>query len=237
MGRLPPLSKRSPILTTATGTSSYDQFRGTAGGGWEAGWVDGKGAVDAGASGVVSNTNPVNGGGNYLTISDTDGIANNNFSGYQRELSLTSPGVDLYTTSTLSLDIRMESAVNDGTQVVFWNSGDGAGLGGPNGFETRAFNSNGAVQWTFRDGAARVDSGVNLIQGHTYSFDLTLYATPANTNTTYDITVTDLDNSATATSTGLTYRNAGSVYDGDPMIFFGLACRTPRALHGLLLGG
>ena len=73
--------------TTAGGTATPgpDTYKGTAGNGWAGGYViNGNNSGGALLTATVASTNPLSGGGNYLSL--TDGAADNNDAGVDTRL-------------------------------------------------------------------------------------------------------------------------------------------------------
>jgi hypothetical protein len=156
------------------GSTLPDQYEGTAGAGWTGPWVHTLDTVpdnSSSSSATVLNTSQLNGGGNYLSLT-TDNDNAPNFGVLQRGIDQ-GGSVPLDQVHTISLDIRLDTPVNNNVSVVVWNSYNAAGLGSPNGFEIRAFN-NGGMQWTFRDLNSRVNTGIALVQDTVYHLELTV---------------------------------------------------------------
>ncbi len=154
------------------GTASFDQYTGTAGGGWTGGWI-----TDSSISAEVVNTSPLNGGGNYLSVTDSETTTSANFSVLSRVYTAFD-NVDPADVHTIRFDFRLDSPASNLTgpdAIVFFNSNNNE-LGGPNGFEIRGFHLTGSsgLVWTFRDGNGRISSGMTIETGVVYSFTLTV---------------------------------------------------------------
>lgn len=102
-------------FTDGEGTTSPDQYMGTAGDGWEAGWNRRLGSNGTTTFSVL-NTNPLNGGGNYLQVEYTrTGLGATNRAGVARPFTTGTGGVDMTKPYTISFDFRVDNL--DG-----WNS-------------------------------------------------------------------------------------------------------------------
>lgn len=200
-------------FTGGTGTASADQYAGTSGSGWNAGWN----STRVGP-GTVVNTSPLSGGGgNYLHIDHSVGAVSGNFdvsrAWQNAAVSYTQP-------LTLSWQVRYDgdSDGNDSTftstsdQLVFADGSVGTG----STFFIAVFGANSgsavAKNWAFYNGlnnttldtSRYVDSGITLTVGTVYTFNATMSPTTA----TWVGSVSDGTNSFTSGT--LNFRSAAT---------------------------
>lgn len=191
-----------------TGTTSADQFGGKAGDGWLGGWNKSGTTVTA----SVETANPLNGGGNYLAITDIDATGG----GYTRRFS---DFADISTTTsvyTVELDFRIDSvATNDMQMGVRANNGVNtssdviANIKAASG-TWRVTNGNGL------GGSNDVNTGLAVVSGDTYHVEFKI--DPATL--TFILTLDNLDDAAPAYMSGtLNTRNTSVV--AMPYFFIG----------------
>ncbi|QNN21167.1 hypothetical protein HED60_02390 [Planctomycetales bacterium ZRK34] len=195
-------------FTGGAGTTSVDQFGGKAGDGWTGAWNK----VGGTTVGTLTDVNPINGGGNYLAITDLEPTGG----GYTREA--TSFADINFATSiyTLELDFRIDSAIHNNMQM---------GLRGGSGVNTgsdvlanikavndtwRATNGNGS------GGSNDVNTGLAVVSGDTYHVEFQF-----DPNTlTYILTLDNLDDELPAYVSGvLNWRR--TTLDLSPTFFIG----------------
>jgi len=79
------VSAKAVTVADFTGGNSsaiVDAFQGIAGSGWQGGWVMNQ--TNATSTGTVSNTSPLNGGGNYLAMTSTTSGTGASATGWNR---------------------------------------------------------------------------------------------------------------------------------------------------------
>lgn len=173
-------------FTDGNGTSSVDQYTGIAGNGWSSAWYTVGPSGNSTSTTItagVTNTTPLNGGGNYLSVTNTPG-ANGQGDGVGRDIS-SANGVNLASPYTISFDFRLDSATtnwagNDGVNI--YNDSNSKILGGDNGFQIVGDSSG----WRVRNGNAFLNTGVSLVSGTVYNFTIALDPT----NSQYTTTIT-----------------------------------------------
>ena len=205
----------STISGAAVVSDNFDTYPGTAGAGWTGGWTN-----TAGSAVATSSTNPVNGGGSYLTGSAayTGTIADQ---GIVRTLSTSVVNTALH--YTVSWEVRFEDlgtfdTFGDRVHFSSTNSTSVASgqtsswlVGSVGADRTSAGNwyfynnSTPSTNGNFNN-ADLVNTGIALVEGHTYSFLITVDPSTR----TYDATVTDLDTATPFSRTGLNFRNQGA---------------------------
>ncbi|GAA5483202.1 PEP-CTERM sorting domain-containing protein [Haloferula sargassicola] len=204
-------------FTDGNGASSVDQYQGIAGDGWDGPW--GTSTSTADLTGSVVNSSPLNGGGNYLssTLTATGasggrGIQFRNYNDFG--------DVNVSAAHTISFDIRVDSSLatfNSGIDYFqMYDRIGGTDFANTGAWLVRAFGAdvenlgttavvggNWAIYNGNKDGSFSntnfVDTGVPLVAGNVYHFDVTLDPTIAE----YSVTI----NGGT-TFSGLGFRNA-----------------------------
>lgn len=175
-------------FTGGNGTASVDQYQGIAGDGWLNAWGVNTTGTSGGTSFVptVTNTSPLNGGGNYLSTTLTAGSGSSKGT-VQRIVDGTS--FDLASPYTVSFDIRLDTAFTtftadtDYLQIFDRINPDSSDFGGNGAWLIRAagasVNTITARNWMYYNGGKNaagynpanfVDSGVALVPGTVYSF-------------------------------------------------------------------
>jgi hypothetical protein len=169
-----------------------DQFKGTAGLGWDAGWDITTGGGTA-PTATVLDTTPVNGSGNYLSVS-TSYIGD---TAIGREFDKTggAGGYDITTTKLkTTLDLRVDSLTGWDTATDYLTVHSTSNIdpvtqfnpGGLSTFIIRAFGASpaegkNAFEWLLYDGASDgggynvnnfVNSGMPVVEGKTYTFTI-----------------------------------------------------------------
>jgi hypothetical protein len=211
---LPAMAAQAQIIANfsgGTGTSSADQYAGQAGSGWASAWYTvntaGTGSSTAIAA-SVANTSALNGGGNYLSVTNSNTLANNSAGdSVGRDIS-SANGVSLASAYTIKFDFRLDSPAaelgsNDGLNF-FNDSSSTKVLGGGNGFQVVGSLASSLVQWRLRNGGAFINTGMQITTGTVYSFTLDL--NPAS----YQYVVSINNGSTTFTSGTLGYRNTSA---------------------------
>lgn len=180
-------------FTDGNGSVLVDQYVGAAGNGWSTAWATNTTGANAGTTvvGNVINTNPLNGGGNYLSTTLTAGAGAGNGKGVEQRQYTSFGNVSLSQIHTVSFDYRMDStltgfdAAGDYIQAFDrpFNSdfgADGAWLIRATGAST---NGIAAHNWMFYNGGKNgggfsatnfVDSGVSLVSGQVYHFEINI---------------------------------------------------------------
>lgn len=198
-------------------SSTYpDGYGGTAGGGWADGWKTGGNRFSTSATtGSVINTNPLNGGGNYLrfTVATTKALGNvGNSQGFvQRQVNKSAIGfTDISQPLTISFDFRPETTLTSGqSYFMFGSTSNYAGTGDPN---TWGISGAGDAGSTWQFGA--VKSGISIVTGTVYHF--TLEIDPATQS--YFGTVSDGVSSFT-TEAAVLFRALGATNAGEWLNF------------------
>lgn len=204
-----------------TGTTLPDQFAGSAGDGWQGGWNSATTSNSVTASQSVVSTNPLNGGGNYLTQTLTvtstpsGGGANQSRVGVSREFG-DFGGVDVTDTVVFGFDFRVDdtqgftNGFND--TIEFHNStSGGTGSAGDNSNTAWQvqFQGNGNIRYRSASGA--IDTGADWDEGSVYSFEIISYADTE----TYDLTILD-DGSPLIDVDGISWRGQASLSNVQP---------------------
>jgi parallel beta-helix repeat protein len=210
------------------GVALPQQFPGSAGDGWNAGWT-----LSSAATGSIVNPAPLSAGsGNYLSVSRTGGNAQE---GVYRPWSVAVRPFNQ--PARLTFQIRLDSPTTTfnsagDTLTIASRASGGAGAAADANFIIRAFGaatgSLGIREWgvfngdpgiaNTYDSARFVPTGVILTPGTTYTFTLELHAAATTgvtgnfINGTYDITVSGGGQSGTVT--GLGFRSASTLLGG-----------------------
>lgn len=190
-------------FTGGNGTAQVDQYTGKAGNGWAGAW-----SLMANSSSYITasvvNTNPLTaGGGNYLSVSNSNAAFSSAAYGVGRAYS-SANGVVLTSSYTISFDFRLDSPTstfnssNDG--VGFFGSSDQV-LGGYNSFQIQASYTGGTMQWQWRNSTTFSNAGMSLVTGTVYQFTLNVNPTAHN------YTISIFDGTNTVTSGTLGFRN------------------------------
>lgn len=197
------------------GTGSVDAYTGMAGGGWLGAWTNAS-VNGSTVSGTVLNTTPlVSGSGNYLRATLNGSATNNaNTQGYTGRV-IDPTAFDFAEPIVLSFDFRPDTAFSSASSQfrILQNAPGMTGATGPNNLWTITSGVTATPTWNFGGSAtpggtfANNDSGISVVTGHVYSFELTLDMT----NKSYVGTVTDLDTNASFTSGVMYFRYQTSV--------------------------
>ncbi len=203
--------------------SAVDQYGGTVGGGWSSGWQ----VYTAGGSGFtrekqVLNSSPVNGGGNYLSISSDSTSTSSPRWGVYREYDGAGTSVDLSQTLTYSFDYRFDdTSFFEGGGASFVQIMEGAEWIWNTSTATWAIGTSSTADpsvkyWSVGDGngtggASFINTNLQMNQGDTYSFLIT-----SNPGTmSWDVSITNLDAPMESYSnTGLGYALNQSSHGG-----------------------
>jgi len=192
-------------FTGGNGTTQVDQYAGKAGDGWSGAWVENS-STDISAT--VINTSPLNGGGNYLSVTNNDtGTSTSGDCVGRRYTDFGS--VVLTAPHTISFDFRLDTPTSQilgsGDQLIFVNA-RGTVLGGDNGYGIWTVPVSGALKWGWRNGNNGVTSTMDVVTGTVYHFTIDL--DPAAHK--YEVTIS---NGTTSVSSGLVgYRNTSYTY-------------------------
>lgn len=199
------------------GTAAPDQYAGIAGNGWTAAWRNSTNGSTNLAT-AVANTNPINGGGNYLTVNPNGN--SDQFFGRAFDGTGSSGGVDATGTVTYSFDLRIDSLAGFGDssndQFSFHvtngsNTSNDYNVTNTSSFIIRAYGvTTGTAQagkWAFYNGLGDaggfnannfVDSGMTLTANAIYHFTITSNAATEK----YDISVSDGTTTVSQTNLG-----------------------------------
>lgn len=197
------------------GTGSVDAYVGTAGGGWSGAWSN-AGSNGSTVSGAVVTTSPlVSGAGNYLSAT-VNGSATNaaNTQAYTGRV-LDAAAFDFAQPISLSFLFRPDSAFSSASSQfrIMQNAPAMTSATGASNLWTISSGTTATPTWNFgglptSTGANQnFDSGISVVTGHVYSFNLTLDMTAKS----YVATVTDMNTSDSFTSGIIFFRNQGSV--------------------------
>ncbi|MBN8709358.1 MAG: hypothetical protein J0I10_08255 [Verrucomicrobia bacterium] len=176
------LAARAAVIanfTEGNGSTLPDQYVGAAGAGWTTAWTNTNATV---LTGNVTNTSPLSGGGNYLSLALTQGAGSVTY------INRTWSNTEVPYTGgvTLSWSFRLDSPITSfnaqadvlhfydglGGAASFLISGFGATTGTASGQTWAFYNGN-------RDGAAwngnnYVNTGISITTGTMYTFSVTL---------------------------------------------------------------
>jgi hypothetical protein len=212
-------SSQAAILanfTDGTGTTLPDQYAGVAGSGWLGAWGTNNGPTVA-----VSNTSPVNSGGNYLNV--TSSVANDTAVG--RRFDGTSAGVDITVPVTFTFDLRVDTLTGFDTVNDYLSAHANSSAAGTNynvssnsSYIIRAYGASpsagkNANEWLFYNGAGDggsfsaanfQNSGMTVGAGTTYSFTVT------NDPATKKYSVSIFDGTNTVSSSNLGWRSSSA---------------------------
>ena len=196
-------------FTGGTGTASFDQYTGIAGGGWNGAW----GSSGTASTVAVSSTTPIGSGGNYLSVINTNTTGD---SPIYRQFDSTL-GQSVTAAYQVSYSLRLDTLGNFNNVNDYISLSDSATSGGTSttsSFFIRAFGAvsgtaNAGV-WAFYNGPQNgggynsnlwINSSMALTAGTTYSFTINIDPTTK----TYSVSI--FDGSTTATATGLGFRS------------------------------
>lgn len=197
--------------------------------GWSAGWAESTSTNNV--DGSVINTNPINGGGNYLSVTNT---VNSTNLGINRNI-----GSMVNSIYTLSFDWRLDSPLTTFTTFndrIHFGSNNDASFGttntwgwiigvsaADNGTTNTVFDGN----WYFYnnqstsangnfDSADMVNTNVALVSGVTYSFTVTVNSTAQ----TYSASMVG-SNGTSFSASNLNFRNQASAGTNQTNLVFG----------------
>ncbi|MDB5326386.1 MAG: hypothetical protein JWM57_1955 [Phycisphaerales bacterium] len=214
--------------------ATADGFTGAAGNGWSSPWGTASSGVPVQTRSVISDSPLTAGGGNYLSIdlkpnATTPAISNGNV---RRTFVKGAAGIDTSQTIDIQFDFRLDSPTsartNNSDFVTFLDNGDintGAN-------QTWSITSTGTTgHWSFNNGTrdgvapAGIDSGITVVTGIVYHFDVVLHDGPTAALTTWDGTISYTDETGphSATQTNLAYRSAAIVPSGTFQLYAGAA--------------
>lgn len=195
-------------FSNGTGTGSFDQYTGTAGSGWAGAWgtnIWNSGSfAAAGGSATVINTTPINGGGNYLSVTGVNAAAGSITYGVNRQWS--SAGFDFSSGVQFEFDLRVLniqiSGSNQQIGIRASNVAENvAATAAPSGNTSWALASSGSG-WSVWNGTAFTDLKLNGTGGGTGVIS-------ANSNWHFTITTTAAD---TYTASVFNLASPGNVY-------------------------
>ncbi|RYD25219.1 MAG: hypothetical protein EOP87_24810, partial [Verrucomicrobiaceae bacterium] len=228
-----------PVIAHAALTDNFDT--GTypnSGTGWSAGWTQGA------STGTVVSTDPLNGGGNYLSV--TTGTTTSSNTGISRSIGAMAASPYTLTfnwrydgnlANFVSYDDRIHfgasTAVDYGTNPNFsWLIGVVGGDNTTNFSEGEWYFYNGSSSTTtsentFVPGDMRM-TGLFLQSGVVYSFTVTV--DPASQ--TYSASISD-GSGGFFNASGLNFRNQGATDGASNLLFGGATTGSPTADHAL----
>jgi hypothetical protein len=190
------------------GTDAVDQYTGIAGSGWKTPWTTAAGSAMSGYSGTVTNTTPLAGGGDYLQMSMTLGAtsAGNQWMRLSRQID--NAAINLSSAVMISFTLRPDSLVSNANET-FTIFGGTAATNNTGAGDTWKITGDGGG-WGVYNGNTLVNLGrlgpANL-QDTTYKF--TIYSDP--TTKSYVVTIDNLTNGQTITSSTLGWRTTAGV--------------------------
>lgn len=203
-------------FTDGNGTTSPDQYAGTAGDGWSGGWNASSNGSDS-ATVVINPSTDVDGGGNYLKLTAAASGSARYFTRNWDNNTVSHSGP-----VTVSWQTRLQNPVNfnqfdDGADALLFSEGNG----GSASYFIAAYGANngGAVakSWAFYDGPQDgsgfnssnfVDTGIALAVDTVYTFSIDIDPT----NQTW---VGTISNGVTSfTSDELGFRSAATALSG-----------------------
>jgi hypothetical protein len=226
---IPPVTGVFARFTEGSGTAAADQYAGSAGNGWLAGW-----ATSAANAGTVEATTPLgSAGGNYLKVVRSGGTSGQE--GVNRRWSTTVRPYDEFNRITcklrldsltdkfntsgdmLSISDRDTSPIGAGNETTFYMRAFGGATGSLQAREWGVFNGDPG-QVNAYDVNRFLPTGVFLTPGHIYTFTIDAYAAAASGTTggrphgTYDVTISTTDANGNPvgqprTVTGLGFRS------------------------------
>lgn len=215
-----PQAAQSQVLTldfaNGNGTTSVDQYTGTAGSGWVGAWSS---AVTSSStfSGTVTNTNPLtSGGGNYLAATVvTTGTSAPQATVFRQYNGTT--GVNISLDHTISFDFRADTALVAGTtQSYNLFASTNSVRSGLDNTDTWAFKvENGTwrvMSGNNAGGGAYINTGMTFTAGTTYEFTI---AVDADTRTY----VASIYNGTTTYTSGTLGFRSSSLVDGSYLYF------------------
>lgn len=159
--------------------------------GWLSSWGE---KSDTDISCTVTNTTPLNGGGTYLSVENTDRGTSTDGDGIFRKYYFTGP-------HSIEFDFRLDSPVEEfgnGDAIDIFNSTTPV-LGADNGFAIHGGISKGQLQWQLRKLNSLVDTGIEIVTGVVYHFKIDV----DSENRKYSVSIND----GAAIHTDLAYRN------------------------------
>lgn len=186
--QLPPVEPAQTAIVAdfsgGNGNGSPDQYPGVAGAGWEGGWTNSE-APGMRLTASVEGTNPLLGGGDYLRVL-AERTSGKKYirQGIERSLAVHEK-VDLTKPYVVSFSVRIDALgrylEKSSNQLVLCNLGqpktkwNGARSGWHIRFDAKDYEGVKARHWCFvpndgKDGYRRIDSGIAVREGETYSF-------------------------------------------------------------------
>jgi PEP-CTERM putative exosortase interaction domain len=233
-----PLANASIVanFTDGNGNTLVDQYLGVPGLGWTTAWATNisgsNNLAPDGFRGTVTNVNPLNGGGNYLSSTLTTGTGTAQGKGAQVRSYGNYDGIDLSAPYTVKFSMRLDSdlsVLSGPTDYIqaFDLPGGASDFSGNGTWLIRAFGaptgSNGQIPahtWMLYDGLYSntynvnqfVSSGVTLVSGAVYDF--TIDMDPVNL--LYRVSI-----NGGAFSDWLTYRRSTAPVGGSAINFGG----------------
>lgn len=196
-------------------TSLADGYAGTTGNGWVGGWTT-VGTPNSGFTNTVINTNPLNGGGNYLSASVSysgTGASGQGTIARSFDTSVVSNASPLRYT----FDIRIDSGFYDSNDIVkIFNSTNSTQISGTGSTVTWGISTQGSgsnVTWLYQNDGNSVSTGVSVVVGTVYHFVVSV--DPASN--AYSFTLSD-GADVNYSSSVASFRNDAGV-DGDRLYF------------------
>lgn len=183
------------------GSAEIDQFPGVAGGGWVGGWLTLEGGA-ADFTATVVNTTPLEGGGNYLSTTNTALGTTGTSAKVAREYE-TLGNVDITQPHQMEFRLRLDALPASWTQISMFAREETLGNGGTNSSDTWEIASHNGGNWSVTDGGTLIDTGIALQTGVVYTFFLDLRQSD------YQVRIAE-DGVLAYSSPILTYRNGST---------------------------
>jgi hypothetical protein len=204
-------------------TTTPDGYTGAAGNGWLGGWSVQQ-TTGQSLTGTVTNTNPLNSGGNYLSVSLTPSGTSGPPSGYEtRNFNGTAAGVSV----TQPLSYSWTFSTPTYTSAVTYNFFDnyGSATSSTGGTNTWRLTQNGTGNWDYVSGTTNVATSMPAVANDVYTF--TIFSNPSSD--TYSLTIRDSTAGTTYNSpTGISYRDTAQGASDGTYVQFGAALASPN---------
>lgn len=199
-------------FSSGAGTTSFDQYTGTAGGGWLTPWsvANGSNTTNISSKTSVLGATPLySGGGNYLHVGYDAGAAASS-AGASRQWDINS--ISMTDSFVVDFYFRSDTAVSNANQVfnLFGSSAAAVGTGSTNSWAIN-FTGGGITATNYDSAGTALAAATLLTQAQSQqstpgvAFHFTLTINPVAD--TYTVAVTNLNNSVSVTSAVLGLRN------------------------------
>ncbi len=231
-------SAHAAVLTldfaNGNGTTSVDQYTGTAGSGWNTAWTTAAGSGVTSSTSTVVNTTPLyTGGGNYLstsfTVSGTTSTANQ-WVRVSRQVN--SSAISLTSPVSYSFTLRPDSAVQN-TSETFTIFNATAATPNTGGSDTWKITADGGG-WNIYNGSTIVavgKVGATNLAGTDYQF--TINSDPSTK--TWTTTIYNITNNSTYNSGTLSWRNTAATSENTFLNFVSQSGATSSQTFGYSL--